>query len=97
MQSCRVVLANYRLRDALKCISEATVMVSKAADLKASEQISQRLLLTVRSRLTVLTAGHERKHNACKAETGGCVSDYTHISRVPLYLRPQRCRVAYLC
>jgi len=28
--------------------------------------------------LTVLTAGHERKHNACRAE--GCVTDYTYIS-----------------
>jgi len=30
----------------------------------------------------VPTAGHERKHNACRAEIGGCVSDYTYISRV---------------
>ena len=28
------------------------------------------------------TAGHERKHNACRAEVGGCVSGYTYISRV---------------
>ena len=33
-------------------------------------------------RLTVLTAGHERKHNACRADIGGCVSGYTYISRV---------------
>ncbi len=29
-----------------------------------------------------LTAGHERKHNACRAEVGGCISGYTYISRV---------------
>jgi len=39
-------------------------------------------LLTVRARLTVLMAGHESKHNACRVEIGGCVSDYTYISRV---------------
>jgi len=27
-------------------------------------------------------AGHKRKHNACRAEIGGCVSDYTYISRI---------------
>ena len=32
--------------------------------------------------MKVLTAGHERKHNACRAEVGGCVSGYTYISRV---------------
>jgi hypothetical protein len=26
--------------------------------------------------------GHKRKHNACTAEIGGCVSGYTYISRV---------------
>ncbi len=30
--------------------------------------------------LTVLTASHERKHDACRAEIGGCVTDYTYIS-----------------
>jgi len=39
-------------------------------------------LLTIRARLTVPTAGHERKHNACRAEIGGCVSGFTYISRV---------------
>jgi len=29
-----------------------------------------------------LTAGHKHKHNACRAEIGGCVSGYTYISRV---------------
>jgi len=48
-------------------------MVSRVADLKAAEQYSWRLLLTVESRLTVV-AGHERKHNACTAEVGGCVN-----------------------
>ena len=38
--------------------------------------------MAVRLRLTVQTAGHERKHNACRAEIGGCVSGYTYISRV---------------
>ncbi len=40
------------------------------------------MLLTVRARLTVPTAGHERKHNACRAEIGGYVSGYTCINRV---------------
>ena len=31
-----------------------------------------------------LTAGHERKHNACRAEFGGCISGYTYITRVIL-------------
>jgi len=26
-------------------------------------------------KLTVQLAGHERKHNVCRAETGGCVID----------------------
>ena len=34
------------------------------------------------ARLTVLTAGHKRKHNACRAGIGGCVGGYTYISRV---------------
>ncbi len=37
---------------------------------------------TVRLKLTVLTAGHERKHNACRAEIERCISAYTYISRV---------------
>ena len=36
------------------------------------------LLLTVRTRLTVPTAGHKRKHNACRADVGGHVSGYTY-------------------
>jgi len=39
-------------------------------------------LQTVGARLTVPPAGHERKHKACRAEIGGCVSGYTYISRV---------------
>ncbi len=49
-------------------------------------QQQRRLLLTVRTRLTVRTAGHERKHVACRADIGGCVSGYTDISRVKLSL-----------
>jgi hypothetical protein len=49
---------------------------------KAAEKQLQRLLLAVRSRLTVLTAGHECKHNARRAEVEGCVSDYTYIRRI---------------
>jgi len=49
---------------------------------KLLRQKSWRLLLTVRARLTVPTAGHERKHNACRADIGGCVSGYTYIRRV---------------
>ncbi len=51
-------------------------------NLKAAEKQSWRLLLAVWLRLTVLTAGHECKHNACRAEIGGCVSGYTCISRI---------------
>jgi len=40
------------------------------------------LSLAARSRLKVLTAGHECKHNACRAEVGGCVSGYTYIRRI---------------
>ena len=29
-----------------------------------------------------MTAGHERKHNACRADVGGSVNSYTYISRV---------------
>jgi hypothetical protein len=53
---------------------------------KAAEKQSQRLSLAVRSRLTVLTAGHERKHNACRAEVGGCESGYTYI----IYFMPSQ-------
>ncbi len=45
--------------------------------MEAAEIHSQCLLLTVRSRLTVLTAGPERKHNAYRAGIGDCVSGYT--------------------
>jgi len=40
------------------------------------------LSLAAKSRLTVLTAGHERKHNACRAEVGSRVSGYTYIRRI---------------
>jgi len=78
MQGC------VRLRDALKCILQAifTFMMSRTATLKAAEKCWQRLLLAVRSRLTVLTVGHKRKHRACRAQIGGCGSDHTYISRV---------------
>ncbi len=35
-------------------------------------------------------AGHERKHNTCRADIGGCVSGYTYINRavVLLLVRP---------
>ena len=58
-----------RLRDALKCIGMhlGGYIYSYVEMLKAAEKQSLRLLLAVRSRLTVLTAGHERKHNACRA------------------------------
>jgi len=49
---------------------------------KLLSQQTWRMLLTIRARLTVPTAGHERKHNACRAEIGGCVSGFTYISRV---------------
>ena len=44
-------------------------MVGRTADLQAAQHYSQRLLLIVGSRLTVLMAGHE--HKACEPETGG--------------------------
>ncbi len=75
-----------RLRDALKCIgmhlggyiySHVEMLKSKAA-----EKQTCGLSPAVRSRLTVPTAGHERKHNACRAEVGGCVSGYTYIRRI---------------
>ncbi len=67
-----------RLHYALKCIemhlgdycySQVEPLTSIAA-----EKPTLRLLLTIRSRLTVQLAGHERKHNARRAEIGGCVS-----------------------
>ena len=72
-----------RLRNALKCMSEAifTVMESRVAE-KLPRQQSWRLLLTVGARLIIPTAGHERKHNACRADTGDCVGGYTYFSRV---------------
>jgi len=60
------------------------------------------VLLTVRARLTVPKAGHERKHNASRADIGGCVSGYTYISRVKLlklvksFEKPSEC-VSRLC
>ena len=33
-------------------------------------------------KLTAQLAGHERNHNARRAETEGCVSGYTYVSRV---------------
>ena len=60
-------------------------MQSWRADPLTDKLLSQqtwRMLLTIRARLTVPTAGHERKHNACRAEIGGCVSGYTYISKV---------------
>jgi hypothetical protein len=73
-----------RLRDALKCIGMhlGGYIYSYVEMLKAAEKQSLRLLLAVRSRLTVLTAGHERKHNACRAEVGGCVCGYTYVRRL---------------
>ncbi len=43
-------------------------------------QQSWRLLLAVKARLTVPTAGHEGKHNACGADIGDCVSGHTYLS-----------------
>ena len=53
----------------------------------AAEKSTWRLLLTIRSRLTVQMAGHERKHNTRRAEIGDCVSGrlcqwYIYISTV---------------
>ena len=58
----------------------------KSADGKAAEK--HVASVTVRSRLTVLTAGHEREHTASRAEIGGCVSSYTYISRMR---KPSEC------
>ncbi len=68
-----------RMRNALKCTLEGvfTVMERRNADQKAAETTIMHLMLTVGVRLS---PGHSRKHNACRAETGGCVSGY--ISRV---------------
>lgn len=88
------------LRDAfkaLKYISEATHMRSRAADLKAAQQLLQHLLLAGRSRLAVPTVSHKRKHDACIAEIRDCVNDNSCINEVQLYSRPQHCSTAYLC
>ena len=34
--------------------------------------------MLIRGRLTVPSAGYERKHNACRADIGGCVRGYTY-------------------
>ncbi len=47
------------------CYSQVELLKSIAAG-----KPIQRLLLIVRSMLTVQLAGHERKHNACRAEIG---------------------------
>jgi len=52
-------------------------------------------LLAGRSNLIVPTAGHERKHNASRAEMGGCVSGNTYTSR-PCCARPEKCHLATL-
>ncbi len=54
--------------------------------LKAAEKHLWRLLLIVRPRLTVQTAGHELKHDAGRAEIRGGVSVYTYISSLHLSL-----------
>ena len=49
--------------------------------------------------LTVLTAGHERKHSVCRSEIGGCISGQTskwiclecHLHALLLLLNMQRC------
>ncbi len=43
---------------------------------------SHGLLLSFRSRLTLLTAGRKHKRNAHTAENGGCVSGFTYFSTV---------------
>ena len=64
------------LHNALVCIWEAilTVMVSRTSLLEAAEK-DLHLLQTGKARLTVVTAGHERKYGACRADIGGCVSN----------------------
>ena len=64
-----------------KCISEATVTVmeSKTADRNAAETTI--MACSAKARLKIPTAGHQRKHNACRAEIKGCVSGCTHFSR----------------
>ena len=49
--------------------------VSRTSILEAAEK-DLHLLQSGQGRLTVLTAGHEHKYDACRAEIG-CVSDYT--------------------
>jgi len=72
------------LRNALKCSWRLYLQSWRVESLteKLLRQQPWRLLLTVGARLAVPTAGHERKHNACRADIGGCVSGYTYISRV---------------
>jgi len=73
-----------------KVLSEMNIltgMISRIANSKAAEKNhSWRLLLTVRARLTVLTASRERKHNACRAEIGVCLSGYTCINKFQVSL-----------
>ncbi len=67
------VCSHARLRNALNCIemhlgdycyNQLELLASIAAD----------QVMTVRLRLTVQMAGHERKHNTRRAEIGGCAS-----------------------
>jgi len=69
------------LRHEWKCFSEATftVMESRTADRNAAETTI--IVCAAKTRLKIPTAGHQRKHNACRAEIKGCVSGYTHFSR----------------
>ena len=84
MQSNKVVLGCTLHQNALTYISQAifTVVTSETADSTdaAHENNLWRLLLTdsVEARL----AGYKRKHNACRADIGGCVSSNTYTSRV---------------
>ena len=81
----------FRLRDALKRIgmhlrgyvnSHVEMLKSTAA-----EKQSSRLSLAVRSRLTVLTAGHKSKHDACRAVVKSCVGAFTYrTSQVQVHL-----------
>ena len=59
-------------------------MVSRTADWTVAEKHLHRLVLTdsVKASMTVLTAGHERKHNVCRADIIYCCSGNTYISRI---------------
>ena len=81
MQSSKVVLGCAMHWNASRRLHLQSWRVESRTE-KLLRQQSWRLLLTVRARLTVPTAGHERKHNACRADIGGCVSGHTYISRV---------------